>query len=229
MKGELSVTASKNVKSTAVFVRNVNLCINGNQILSDISFELEKGRILGLIGHNGSGKTMLMKCLCGFVRPSSGEIVVNGEKLGVDVDFPSDIGLIIESPGFIPYHSGFENLRLLALLRKKISEDDIRRTMREVGLDPDLKLPVRKYSLGMRQRLGIAQAVMESPSLLVLDEPMNGLDRQGVTDMRHYLMDLRQQGKTIIIASHSSEDIRLLCDEIYEMEHGIMRMVMDIT
>lgn len=201
-------------------VKNVGLILQKNEILKDISVHFERGKIHGLIGRNGSGKTMLMKCICGFVKPNSGEILVDGKRIGKDCDFPQNAGIIIETPGVIPYYSGYKNLKLLADLRGKISREDIRKTMEQVGLNPDLKRYVRKYSLGMRQRLGLAQAIMENPDLLVLDEPMNGLDKDGVADMRQYLLDLKSQGKTILIASHSAEDIDILCDTVCEMDKG---------
>ena len=201
-------------------VKNVGLILQKNEILKDISVHFERGKIHGLIGRNGSGKTMLMKCICGFVKPTAGEILVDGKRIGKDCDFPQNAGIIIETPGFIPYYSGYKNLKLLADLRGKISREDIRKTMEKVGLNPDLKRHVRKYSLGMRQRLGLAQAIMENPDLLVLDEPMNGLDKDGVSDMREYLLDLKSQGKTILIASHSAEDIDILCDTVCEMDKG---------
>ena len=168
---------------------------------------------------------MLMKCICGFIKPTEGEITVSGKEIGVDCDFPESIGVIIETPEFIPYYSGFKNLKLLADIRHKITDDDIRRSMELVGLDPKLKKSVKKYSLGMRQRLGLAQAVMENPDLLILDEPMNGLDKDGVGDMRRYLLNLKEQGKTILIASHSAEDIDVLCDTVVEMDKGRMERV----
>ena len=135
-------------------VQNVTLQIKGKMILSDVDLTMEEGRIYGLVGNNGSGKTMLMKCICGFIKPTSGEIIVDGKQVGKDVDFPKDMGIIIETPGFIPYYSGYKNLKLLAGLNNKIGKDEIRNSMKQVGLDPDLKRHVRKYSLGMRQRLG---------------------------------------------------------------------------
>ena len=206
-------------------IKNVNLTLQKNEILKNVSVRFERGKIHGLIGRNGSGKTMLMKCVCGFVRPTSGEITVSGKRIGRDCDFPENAGIIIETPGFIPYYSGLKNLKLLADLRGKIKTEDIRKTMEQVGLDPDLKRHVRKYSLGMRQRLGLAQAVMEDPKLLILDEPMNGLDKDGVADMRRYLLDLKERGKTIVIASHSSEDIDILCDTVSEMDKGVLTAV----
>ena len=206
-------------------IKNVNLALQRNEILKNVSAHFERGNIHGLIGRNGSGKTMLMKCICGFVKPTSGEITVDGKRIGKDVDFPKNTGIIIETPGFIPYYSGFKNLKLLADLRGKISKDVIRKTMEQVGLDPDLKRHVRKYSLGMRQRLGLAQAIMEDPDLLILDEPMNGLDNDGVKDMRKYLLDLKEQGKTILIASHSAEDIEVLCDTVCEMDKGVLTVL----
>lgn len=208
-----------------ITVKNVDLTIGKTEILKQINAEFERGKIHGLIGRNGSGKTMLMKCICGFVKPTSGEVFVDGKKIGKDCDFPENVGIIIETPGFVPYYSGYKNLKLLADLRGKITKDDIRKSMEKVGLDPNLKRHVRKYSLGMRQRLGLAQAIMENPELLILDEPMNGLDKEGVADMRQYLLDLKEQGKTILIASHSAEDIDVLCDTVCEMDKGALTTV----
>jgi ABC-2 type transport system ATP-binding protein len=206
----------------AIEIKSINLIIKKTEILKSISIDFEKGRIHGLIGRNGSGKTMLMKCICGFVKPTNGTIIVDGKQIGKDCDFPENAGIIIEAPGFIPYYSGYKNLKLLADLNKKINSDKIKESMRQVGLDPNLKRHVKKYSLGMKQRLGLAQAIMENPDLLILDEPMNGLDKDGVADMREYLLDLKKQGKTIIIASHSSEDIEILCDTVCEMDKGVL-------
>ena len=208
-----------------ITVKNLSLTIKKTQILKNIDVAFESGKIHGLIGRNGSGKTMLMKCICGFVKPTEGEIFVAGKKIGRDLDFPDNTGIIIETPGFIPYYSGYKNLKLLADLKNKIDKQKIRNTMVQVGLDPDLKRHVRKYSLGMRQRLGLAQAIMEDPELLILDEPMNGLDKEGVADMRQYLLDLKEKGKTILIASHSSEDIDILCDTVSEMDKGVLKEI----
>lgn len=201
-------------------VRDINLILGKTQILKDINVTFEAGKIHGLIGRNGSGKTMLMKCICGFIRPTSGEITVNGKRVGRDVDFPEDMGIIIETPGFIPYYSGYKNLKLLAGLNNRIGKDEIRNSMEQVGLDPDLQRHVRKYSLGMRQRLGLVQAIMENPKILILDEPFNGLDKDGVMEMREYLLSYKKQGKTILICSHSAEDISVLCDTVHEMDKG---------
>lgn len=203
-------------------INNVSLKIKKTEILKDINIEFEKGKIHGFIGRNGSGKTMLMKCICGFIKSTDGEIIVNEKRIGKDCDFPDSVGIIIETPGFIPYYSGYRNLKLLADLNRKIDKEKIRNTMQMVGLDPDLKRHVKKYSLGMRQRLGLAQAIMENPDLLILDEPMNGLDKEGVSDMRKYLLNLKEQGKTILIASHSAEDIEILCDTVCEMDKGVL-------
>lgn len=206
-------------------IDNLKLVLSKKIILNEVSAEFEKGKIHGLIGRNGSGKTMLMKCICGFIKPTSGEIHVNGKKVGKDCDFPDNIGIIIETPSFIPYYSGYKNLKLLADLNRKINGDQVKKAMEQVGLDPNLKRHVRKYSLGMRQRLGLAQAIMEDPDILILDEPMNGLDKDGVTDMRKYLLDLKKQGKTILLASHSTEDIEVLCDTVCEMDRGTLTKI----
>lgn len=206
-------------------IKNVSLTINKTVILKSVCASFEHGKIHGLIGRNGSGKTMLMKCICGFVKPSQGEIFVDGERIGKDCDFPKNTGIIIETPGFIPYYSGYKNLKLLAGLNNKIGKEQVREAMKKVGLDPNLKRHVKKYSLGMRQRLGLAQAIMEDSELLILDEPMNGLDKDGVKDMREYLLELKMQGKTIIIASHSAEDIDILCDTVSEMDKGRLETI----
>ncbi len=206
-------------------VKNLDLTINRTQILKNVCVSFEKGKIHGLIGRNGSGKTMLMKCICGFIRATGGEIYVDDKQVGKECDFPENIGIIIETPGFIPYYSGYKNLKIIADLNKKITPEQIKQAMAQVGLDPELKRHVVKYSLGMRQRLGLAQAIMENPDILILDEPMNGLDKEGVEDMRKYLLDFRKQGKTIIIASHSTEDIEVLCDTVSEMDKGILTKI----
>lgn len=206
-----------------IALENVSLQMKETQILRDINAEFEDGQIHGIIGRNGSGKTMLMKCICGFVRPTSGEICVNDKVVGKDMDFPADMGLIIETPGFIPYYSGLKNLKLLADLNKKITATQIKECMELVGLDPKMKRAVKKYSLGMRQRLGIAQAIMENPSILILDEPFNGLDLDGVMQMREVMLRLKQEGKNILLASHNKEDIEILCDTVHEMNKGEMQ------
>ena len=205
-------------------IRNVSLRLDGKSILNNISLTLELGKIYGLVGSNGSGKTMLMKCICGFVHPTEGEIKTDGRRVGKDVDYLPNAGIIIETPGFIPYMSGKSNLKNLALIRNQIGNYEIEEALRSVGLDPNLKKHVSKYSLGMRQRLGIAQAIMEKPRLLILDEPFNGLDVQGVKDIRELLMSLQKQGVTILLASHYDEDIRTLCEEVYLVrEHRIRK------
>lgn len=206
-------------------IKNLSLTIKKTEILKKINISFEKGKIHGLVGRNGSGKTMLMKCICGFIKPTDGEIIVNEKRIGKDCDFPDSVGIIIENPGFIPYYSGYKNLKLLADLNKRINKEQIKSAMKQVGLDPDLKRHVKKYSLGMRQRLGLAQAIMENPNILILDEPMNGLDKDGVEDMRKYLLNLKEQGKTIIIASHSTEDIEILCDIVCEMDKGVLTKI----
>lgn len=201
----------------------VALQIKNTQILKDINVVFEDGQIHGIVGRNGSGKTMLMKCICGFVRPTEGRVLIGDKEVGRDMDFPADMGLIIETPGFIPYYSGFKNLKQLSDLNKKINAEQIRECMKLVGLDPGLKRAVRKYSLGMRQRLAIAQAIMEDPQILILDEPFNGLDWDGVVQMREVLLNLKERGKNIILASHNREDVDILCDTVHEMQKGMIQ------
>lgn len=190
--------------------------------LKDVSVDFEKGKIYGLIGRNGSGKTVLLKSICGFLPLTSGTITVDGKIIGQEIEVPEDIGIIIEEPGFLPQYNGFKNLKLLAMLKGKTTDEEIKQTLIRVGLNPDSKKAVGKYSMGMRQRLGIGQAIMENPHILILDEPMNGLDERGVKDVRELLLGLREEKKTIIIASHNAEDIRVLCDKVYEMDGGVL-------
>jgi len=209
----------------AISVQNLSKSFGQERVLKNVSRDFEKGKIHGIVGNNGSGKTVLMKCICGFLIPDGGSITVNGERVGVDVDFPRDMGLIIETPGFLPNVTGIKNLEILASLNKKIGLREIAASMRAVGLDPSMNKPVGKYSLGMRQRLGIAQAIMENPSLLILDEPLNGLDKHGVREMRQLIKGLKEQGKTILLASHNQGDIDELCDTVCEMDAGVMTMI----
>ena len=189
-----------------------------NLALDNVDLKVESGSICGLVGRNGSGKTVLMKL-------TSGKIIVNGKTIGMDAEIPESVGVIIETPGFLTSFSAYSNLKFLADISGKADKQAIRAAIKSVGLDPDSKKHVGKYSLGMRQRLGLAQAIMEDPELLILDEPMNGLDKDGVQDMRRYLLDLKARGKTILIASHSTEDIDILCDTVCEMDKGKLRVI----
>ena len=198
--------------------RNINA-------LDHLSITWDQGKIHGIIGRNGSGKTVLMKCICGFLRPTTGAVKVFGKKIGTDCDFARDTGILIETPGFLNHETGLKNLLWLARLGKGATRERVESMIRLTGLDPALKKKVGQYSMGMRQRLGIAQALLEDPSLLILDEPMNGLDKAGVKDIRALLRELKDQGKTIILASHFAQDIDELCDTVYEMDQGIMSRV----
>ena len=171
-------------------IKNLTKCFGETKVLDKINVNFDRGHIYGIIGRNGSGKSMLMKCICGLVVPTSGEIIIDNKKLGTDIDLPENLAGIIEEPGFLENYSAYK------------------------------KLHVGKYSMGMKQRLGIAQAIMEKPEILILDEPMNGLDNDGVMEMRKLFINLREEGTMIIIASHNKEDIEVLCDEVFEMEKG---------
>jgi ABC-2 type transport system ATP-binding protein len=209
----------------AISVQQVSKSFGETEVLHEVSHDFEGGKIHGIVGNNGSGKTVLMKCICGFLLPTKGRIFVYDKQIGRDMDFPEDAGIIIETPGFLPNLTGKKNLELLASLRRRIEREAIRQAIIRVGLDPDMKKPVGKYSLGMRQRLGIAQAIMENPSLLILDEPFNGLDKVAVVQMRSLIRELREQGKTIILASHNQQDIEELCDTVCEMDAGSLTVV----
>ncbi|MDE6626890.1 MAG: ATP-binding cassette domain-containing protein [Lachnospiraceae bacterium] len=204
-------------KDIGISVQDVYKSFGKEQVLKGISFSIPAGTIHGVVGNNGSGKTVLMKCICGFMHCDKGEIMVNGKRVGRDCDFPDELGVIIETPGFIPNLTGYKNLKILAALKGKIGKKEIRETLKRVGLNPDMRKPVSKYSLGMRQRLGIAQAIMEEPGVLILDEPFNGLDKTGVVEMRQLLKELKQSGKAILLASHNVQDIEELCDVVYDL------------
>lgn len=203
-------------------VEDVTKVYQKQTVVSHVNVEFQDGKISGIVGRNGSGKTLLFKMICGLTKPTSGSITVNGERIGKDVDFPSSVGVIIETPGFLPFQSGYRNLMELAGINRKIGKQQVKDAICAVGLDPNSHKAVGKYSLGMRQRLGIAQAIMENPDVLILDEPMNGLDEQGVNDMRTLFAKLRDEGKTILIASHNKEDIAVLCDAVYHMDGGVL-------
>ncbi|MDO4546872.1 MAG: ATP-binding cassette domain-containing protein [Clostridia bacterium] len=210
----------------AIEISNLSKRFKNQTVLSDVNVSFDENAIHGIIGRNGSGKTMLFKCILGLMPFSEGEIRVFGQIIGKDVSTPSNVGMLIETPGFLPNYSGFANLRFLALINNKISNEDIRRAIRTIGLDPGSRKWVGKYSMGMKQRLGIAQAIMENPDLLILDEPMNGLDNRGVDDMRKLFLELKGQGKTILLASHNREDIEILCDCVYEMDAGRLTAIL---
>ena len=193
-----------------IIVDHVSKSFQGKQVLNNVTASFEPEKIHGIIGRNGSGKTVLIKTICGLIRPDSGRVIVNNAVVGRDIDFPQNIGAIIEAPGFLPTQSALKNLMYLASLRGIIGKREVRRAIEFVGLNPDDKKHVGKYSLGMKQRLGLAQAIMENPEILVLDEPMNGLDKDGVNDIREFLLEFKQDGKTIIIVSHNSEDTMIL-------------------
>lgn len=192
------------------------------EVLKNVSVDFQKGNIYGIVGKNGSGKTLLFKTIVGFIRPTSGHVFVNQKEIGVDIDFAEDVGLIIETPGFLSQYTAYKNLLYLADIRKKITEQQVIEAIKRVGLDPENRKKVKNYSLGMRQRLAIAQAIMEEPELIVLDEPMNGLDNEGIKLVKELLQELRKKGKTILLSSHYAEDMDV-CDTIYEMEHGELK------
>lgn len=194
--------------------------IKGITVLSDVNFEMDAGKIYGLWGRNGSGKTMLLRLIAGLIRPTHGEVHVFGKRLGVETDFPENMGIIIENVGFWSEYTGMECLRILASIRKKISEIEMRQALSRVGLDPDDKRRYYQYSLGMKQKLAIAQAIMERPDLILLDEPTNSLDTESVEGVRSVLIEERARGALIVVASHNQEDIELLADETIRIVDG---------
>ena len=203
-----------------IIIENATKKFGTQTVLNNVSLTLEDGKIYGFVGQNGCGKTVLFKSICGFIYLDRGTITVDGKVIGKDIDIIKDAGIIIESPGFLPNYSAFKNLKFLTMIKDNIGDEQIKSTLISVGLDPESKKVVGKFSLGMRQRLGIAQAIMENPHILILDEPMNGLDKRGVEDIRKILMDLKKKGKLILLASHNPLDIDILCDCVYELDAG---------
>ena len=228
-----------------ILIHNLSKVYGQNTVLKNISMRFDDGKIYGLIGTNGCGKTTLMRCICGFSQPTSGYVVVNGCLIGgrsalrrnpelakADAgiisrvsDFAPSTGVIIETPGFLPHETGLQNLMLLAAMSGRADRLRVRRAMIELGLDPDEKKPVWKYSLGQRQRLGFAQAFMEDPDVLILDEPFNAMDKASMEEVHDLLQRFKAQDKTVLLASHSAEDIARACDVIYEMEDGELHLV----
>ena len=199
---------------------NVSKTLRRTQVIDGVTLRLTGGRVYGLRGYNGSGKTMLMRLMAGLLRPTAGTVAIDGKTLGRDIDFPSSLGLFLESPAFLPHYTGQENLRLIARLRGAAGEEQIRAALRRVGLDPDDRRKYRKYSLGMKQRLGIACAIFESPDILLLDEPTNALDTAGAALVRDIIRDERARGALVVVASHDREQLDALADVIYTIEHG---------
>ena len=206
-------------------IDNISKEFSGDIVLHSVSISFEKGKIYGIIGRNGSGKTVLLKIISGFLKPTTGTVTINGIPLGKKNEFPENTGILIEKPGFLPYKSGFQNLKYLSQIQKLINDQEIYKVLEQTGLTSAAKKLVGKYSMGMKQRLGIAQAIMENPEILILDEPMNGLDDQGASQMRKLFLQLRNEGKTILLASHMQEDIHELCDKVYRIDAGIIEEI----
>lgn len=213
------------MNNPAIIVDHVTKQFGSEVVLKDVSLTLEAGKIHGIIGRNGSGKTVLMKCICGFLLPTSGSVKVFDRTIGQDCDFAPNTGMLIETPGFLPHETGLNNLLWLARLGKGATKDRVKQLIEQVGLDPSLRKTASQYSLGMRQRLGIAQTLLDDPSLMILDEPMNGLDKNGVRSIRDLLLSLKSQGKTILLASHFAQDIDELCDTVCEMDQGVLHNI----
>lgn len=210
-------------------VKGISKYFGKTCVLNNINLEMETGHIYGFWGRNGSGKTMLMRIISGLVFPSDGAIIIGGEQLGKDISFPRSIGALIENPGFIPGYSGFNNLKILASIQNKISDEDIREVMLHIGLDPDDRKKAKKYSLGMKQKLGIAAALMEKPDLILLDEPTNALDENSTKVLKEILLEHKRRGALLIVACHIREELEYLSDEIICLNEGhvIKRYVPD--
>lgn len=205
---------------TEIAIQNLSKTIKGNAVIQDISMNLKSGVIYGFKGINGSGKTMLMRLICGLIRPTEGEIRINGKTLGKDLSFPESIGVFLENPAFLDSYSGFQNLKTLASIKAVATDEDIRATLSRVGLSPNDKKKYRKYSLGMKQRLGIAAAIMEKPDIVILDEPTNSLDADGVTLVKQIVQEEKVRGALVILSCHDGELLKNLSDEIFLLECG---------
>jgi len=200
-------------------MENVIKEINGNIILDNINLSLDKGKIYGIKGKNGSGKTMLFKAICGFIK-TEGTITVGGRPVGMDGSYAKNVGVLLENPGFLHSYSGFKNLKYLAEINNKIDDKQIKDTMIALGLNPEEKKPFKKYSLGMKQKLGIVQAVMENPEVIILDEPINALDEDSVKKVNNIIRELKSQNKLVLISNHNTEELENICDEIYTIDNG---------
>jgi len=210
----------------AIELENVTKRIGQEVLLNKINLAIPVGQIVGIVGQNGSGKSMLFKAISGLIRITEGNVRVWEKDVGKHGNFPEDAGFLIERPGFLPHMSGLKNLEILAGIQKKIGREEIKETMRLVGLDPDLKRSFAKYSLGMKQKLGIAQALMEKPRLLVLDEPMNNLDEESIARLRKILVELNQKEKvTVLMTSHDAQDICTLCGSVYSIKNGVINLM----
>ena len=208
-------------------ISHVSKTIKNNPVIKDISMELQSGAVYGFKGFNGSGKTMLMRLISGLIRPSQGEISMNGKILGKDISFPNSIGVFLENPAFLDAYSGFNNLKLLASIKSVASDEDIRNTLLRVGLDPNSDKKYKKYSLGMKQRLGIAAAIMEKPEIVILDEPTNSLDEDGVDLVKHIVRNEKERGALVVVSCHDEEILKGMSDEVFLLEQG--RLIGHIT
>ena len=208
------------MKEAYIDIKNINKTIGNNVVLDNISISLEKGKIYGFRGKNGSGKTMLFRAICGLINVDSGEIIIDNKVLGKDISFPNSLGVLIEYPGFLDNLTGFKNLKYLAEIKGIISDKDKEEAIKKVGLDPKDTRKFKKYSLGMKQRLGIAQAIMEDPELIILDEPTNALDIDGVRLINDIILDMKSKGKTILIANHDKEELESVADKILFVDRG---------
>lgn len=198
----------------------VSKSFSGRRVLSDVSLDVEKGSTVGIVGANGSGKSVLFNIICGFLPPDSGQVYVRGKALGKGRDFPENVGVLINSPGFIGLNTGLQNLRYLAGIRGVAGEKEIRSAMQKTGLDPEDKTKVEHYSMGMKQKLGIAQAIMEDQDILILDEPFNALDYKTYNDTKEIIRILQAEGRTILMTSHNYDDLETLCTHIYAINEG---------
>lgn len=217
---EMRVFAREGERRMFLEIKDISKKIGEDYVLREINLSMDKGKIYGLQGKNGCGKSMLMRVICGLVLPTEGKVIIDGEELGKDISFPRSIGVLIEKPGFLDSYSGYQNLKMLASIQGRVEEKGILKAIQRVGLEDVMHKKYRKYSLGMKQKLGIAAAILERPDIVILDEPANALDEKSEEKLWKIVREEKERGALVIVSCHTSEILEMVTDEIFRMDGG---------